>query len=144
MPVSQEPCQLIILFDGVCNLCNSTVNFLIKRDSRRILRFAALQSETARKILKESSFSSEGVPISGNFNSIILVEKGHLYLKSTAALKIIQCLGGVYSWAGIFLFIPQFIRDFIYDFIAKNRYRWFGKRDACMVPRSDIKSRFLT
>ncbi len=126
----------LILFDGVCNLCNRSVQFIIKRDPEGYFRFCSLQSERGRQLLSEYGVSSET-------DSIVLIEKGKSYIKSGAALRICKHLSGGWKLLAFFLIIPAFIRDFIYDFVARNRYRWFGKREECMIPSAEIKSRFL-
>ena len=113
----------IILFDGVCNLCNGAVQFVIKRDDKRQFLFASLQSEEGRNILKENNFFTDGV------YSFILVENGRIFDRSTAALRVAKRLRIPWKWLYIFIAVPKFIRDAVYDFIAKNRYRWFGKKD---------------
>ena len=127
----------IILFDGVCNLCNGAVQFVIKRDDKRQFLFASLQSEEGRNILKENNFFTDGV------YSFILVENGRIFDRSTAALSVAKRLRIPWKWLYIFIAVPKFIRDAVYDFIAKNRYRWFGKKDECMVPTTELKERFL-
>lgn len=127
----------IILFDGVCNLCNSSVQFVLKRDKQGLFRFASLQSDAGRIFLER-----HGLP-TDDFNSFILVEGEKVYSRSTAALKVTSRLDGGWKLLGIFWVVPSFIRDIVYDFIAKNRYRFFGKREHCMLPRPEWKDRFL-
>lgn len=127
----------LILFDGVCNFCNSSVNFIIKRDNKNYFKFSPLQSEYSRNVLEQSNLSSK------DFESIILYENNKLYQKSTAALKIAKHLSGLWNIFYVFIIIPPFIRDFFYDIIAKNRYKWFGKREMCMIPTAEIKEKFL-
>ncbi|SHE94483.1 Predicted thiol-disulfide oxidoreductase YuxK, DCC family [Arenibacter palladensis] len=128
----------IILFDGVCNLCNSSVQYVIKRDKGNVYRFAALQSEIGKKLVEERGIDTSQV------DSIILIEPGvAYYTKSTAALKIAQSFGGVWQLASVFEWIPEKIRDWVYDYIAKNRYKWYGRKDACMIPTPELKSKFL-
>ena len=128
----------IILFDGVCNLCNSSVQYVIKRDKGNVYRFAALQSEIGKKLAEERGIDTSQV------DSIILIEPGvAYYTKSTAALKIAQSFGGVWQLASVFEWIPEKIRDWVYDYIAKNRYKWYGRKDACMIPTPELKSKFL-
>ncbi|WP_111597362.1 thiol-disulfide oxidoreductase DCC family protein [Chitinophaga skermanii] len=128
----------IILFDGVCNLCNSSVLFVLKRDPRNRFRFAALQSDIGQQLIAQHLPTGEVLP-----DSIVLIEGGRLYVKSTAALKIARKLPGAWPLLYGFMIFPRFIRDAVYSFIAKNRYRWFGKKDACMVPTPALKSKFL-
>lgn len=129
----------IVLFDGVCNLCNGTVNFLIKRDKKDLFRFASLQSETGQALLRERNID----PLSED--SIVLVEPGiAYYLRSDAALEIAESLGFPWKMLGVFkIVLPRTIRDHIYDLIAKNRYRWFGKQDQCALPSPSLKVKFL-
>ena len=129
----------IILFDGVCNLCNSSVQYVIKRDKGNVYRFAALQSEIGKKLVEERGIDTSQI------DSIILIEPGvAYYTKSTAALKIARSFGGVWQLASVFEWIPEKIRDWVYDFIAKNRYKWYGKKEVCMVPSPENNERFLS
>ena len=127
----------VILFDGVCNLCNASVQFIIKRDSKKKFMFSSLQSDAAQAILLQ--YNLENL----DFNTIILIEDGMIYDKSTAILKIFRKLSSIFKLAYVFIIVPKFIRDFIYNIISKNRYKWFGKRDTCMIPTEELKSRFL-
>lgn len=129
----------IILFDGVCNLCNTMVNFIIERDKKDVFRFVALQSETGILILKKIGLFEKKI------DSIILYQPGVAYFyKATAALEIAKKLGGIYSVLGYILNVfPDTILNFGYDFVAKNRYNWFGKKDACMIPTAELRSKFL-
>lgn len=128
----------IVLFDGVCNLCNSTVQFIIKRDKHNQFKFSSLQSEYGQNFLKERNLASN------DFKSIILYEpEVAYYTKSKAALKIAQNLGFPYSLLSVFLLIPSFIRDWIYSLISKYRYHLFGKKDSCMVPTPENKRKFI-
>lgn len=128
----------IVLFDGVCNLCNSTVQFIIKRDTHNQFKFSSLQSEYGQNFLKERNLASS------DFQSIILYEpEVAYYTKSTAALKIAQNLGFPYNLLSVFLLIPSFIRDWIYSLISKYRYHLFGKKDSCMVPTPENKRKFI-
>ncbi len=127
----------VILFDGVCNLCNGSVIFIIKRDPRSQFYFAALQSDFGNKQLKNF-----GLPAT-ELNSVLLIKGGTLYQKSNAALEIAKHLNGLWPVIYIFKIIPPFLRDGIYTWVARNRYRWFGKKDACMIPTPELKSRFL-
>lgn len=133
-----EPTSKIILFDGVCNLCNNSVQFVIKRDKKNIFRYAALQSEVGQKLTKERGIDTSTV------DSIILIEPGvAYYTKSTAALEIGKTFGGGYKVLGLFQWIPETLRNWVYDFVARNRYKWFGKREECMVPTPELKAKFL-
>jgi len=128
----------IILFDGVCNLCDSTVQFIIKRDKNDIFRFVALQSDLGQQIINYI-----GIDISKT-DSIILYEPGRAYFyKSAAAINILKELGGIYSLLNIFSIIPKYISNKVYDYIARNRYKWYGKKDACMIPTPELKAKFL-
>ncbi|AVI42185.1 thiol-disulfide oxidoreductase DCC family protein [Bacillus pumilus] len=128
----------LILFDGVCNVCSGAVQFVIKRDPNERMMFASLQSETGQRILKEN-----GLPLD-EFNSFIYIENGTLYTKSTGILKAMRQLKGIYRWSYVFLAIPRPIRDWFYEQIAKNRYKWFGQKTSCMMPTPDIQKRFLS
>jgi len=127
----------IILFDGVCNLCNSSVNFVIKHDKKNYFKFASLQSEIGKELLKK--FNCENFPM----DSFVLIKKNKLYKKSTAAINITKHLNGLYPLLYVFVLIPPFIRNYIYMIISRNRYKWFGKRKSCMIPTKEIKSKFL-
>lgn len=134
---TSEAGQAIVLFDGVCNFCNGTVNFIIRHDSRNRFRFAALQSETGRKLLRQYDLSSPGI------DSVVLIENGEAFTHSTAALRIAGRLDGMWRIFSIFQFVPRSIRDFFYRLFARNRYRLFGKKEVCMMPTPEIKARFL-
>lgn len=127
----------LILFDGVCNFCNFWVNFIIDRDSKAFFKFTALQSDTARQILKSNKIDAMKI------DSIVLVINGKIFFKSSAAFKIARKLDGFWKLLYIFIIIPPFMRDRIYDFIASNRYKWFGKRETCRIPTDDEKHRFI-
>tara|TARA_R110002012_G_scaffold88936_3_gene218553 strand:- start:84 stop:482 length:399 start_codon:yes stop_codon:yes gene_type:complete len=127
----------IILFDGVCNLCNGAINFIIKRNSKASLKFASLQSDTGKQLLKEYNID----PL--KTDSIVLIDSNKAFLKSDAALRIAKDLDDAYPLLYSFIIIPAFIRNSIYDLIARNRYKWFGKKESCMIPTPDLKSRFL-
>jgi predicted DCC family thiol-disulfide oxidoreductase YuxK len=127
----------IILFDGVCNLCNGAVNFVIKRDKSSLIRFAALQSQSGQHLLEQYHLST------GIFNSFVLIEAGIVYTRSTAALKVCKKLTSFWPLMYGFIIVPKFIRDSIYNWIAKNRFRWFGKTEQCMIPAPGIMERFL-
>jgi predicted DCC family thiol-disulfide oxidoreductase YuxK len=128
----------LILFDGICNFCNGTVNFLIKRDPEKKFRFAPLQSETGKKILEQHQLPAD------SFDSIIFVENGKLYKSSSAALKIMNRLSWQWKWSQAFWIVPRFLRDGVYNLIARNRYKWFGKKEQCMIPTAETRSRFLS
>ncbi len=128
----------IVLFDGVCNLCNNAIQRIIKHDKKDIFRFASLQSDFGKKLIEERGLDPE------ELDSIMLIEPGVAYYrKSTAALEISRDLSGGYSLLKNFLFLPENLRDGIYDFIASNRYKWFGKKEQCMIPTPELKSKFL-
>ncbi|HMI78909.1 MAG TPA: thiol-disulfide oxidoreductase DCC family protein [Ferruginibacter sp.] len=129
--------QPIILFDGVCNFCNSTVNFIIKRNRRTVIHFAPLQTDTGKKILEQYNLPAESM------QSIVFIENGKAYTRSTAALRISRYLGGLWPISYGLIIVPRFIRDSIYSWIARNRYKWFGVRQECMIPTPDVKERFL-
>ena len=132
-----EDNKSLLLFDGVCNLCNSSVQFILLRDKKDRFRFASLQSDYGQNLLREHNLPTE------SFNSLVLVENGKIYQKSTAALRIARKLKGLWPLLFAFIIIPPFIRNFVYDIIAKNRYRLFGKKDECMLPRPEWKQKFL-
>lgn len=130
--------QQLILFDGVCNLCNASVQYIIKHDKKDKFRFTALQSELGQNIMKQ--FNRDHTKL----DSILLyIPDGGLWSKSSAALKIASQLGFPRNFMQVFFVVPKFIRNWAYDYIAKNRYRWYGKKTACMVPTPEIKSKFL-
>ena len=128
----------IILFDGVCNLCNSSVQFVIQHDEKDIFRFVALQSDLGKEIIKHIGIDATKI------DSIILYEPGiAYYYKSNATIKIAETLGEFLSMIWIFKILPLSIRDLVYDYIAKNRYKWYGKKENCMIPTPEIQSKFL-
>ncbi len=129
--------QPVILFDGVCNLCNGAVQFIIKRDRKNIFMFASLQSLFGQEVLQKFNLTSS------TFNSFILLQQGKIYTKSTGALMVAKHLNGGWWWLYLFIIIPLFIRDAVYNLIAKNRYKWFGKKEACWIPNPALKSRFI-
>jgi len=130
--------QKIILFDGVCNLCNGSVLFVLKREQEPIFKFASIQSEAGKELLEWCGLPSD-------FNqAVILIDNRKIYLGSTAALKIGQEL--IFPWSALShagFVIPKFVRDWVYSQVAQHRYQWFGKRDMCMVPTENLKARFL-
>jgi predicted DCC family thiol-disulfide oxidoreductase YuxK len=127
----------IILFDGVCNLCNASVNFVLDRDADGYFRFGALQSDEARLLLGQWEYPPDYL------DSIVLIEDGQLYRESDAALRIARHLTGAWPLLYHLRWIPRFVRDAAYAWIARNRYRWFGRRDVCRIPTPELKSRFL-
>ncbi len=128
----------IVLFDGVCNFCNASVNFIIRHDKQKRLRFATLQSEAGERIRKEFGIADQKP------DSFLLLHKGHLYKYTEAALKVFNMLPWYWKWTQVIWLIPQFVRDPIYRLIAKNRYKWFGKKEECMIPSPEVKERFLS
>jgi predicted DCC family thiol-disulfide oxidoreductase YuxK len=129
--------QFIVLFDGVCNLCSSSVQFILKRDKKNQFLFGSLQGEYGQQVLKKS-----GMP-ANDFNSFMLLEGEQLYIKSSGALRMLRHLGGGWSLLYAFIIVPKFIRDAVYNFIAQNRYRWFGKKEVCWLPKPEWKEKFL-
>ena len=127
----------IILFDGVCNLCNGAVNFVIKRDPGNVFKFTPLQEKQGVLLLKKHAIDAQ------ELDSIVLVENKKVYTKSSAALRIARKLSGLWPLFFVLLIIPRFIRDGVYDFIAKNRYKWFGKKKQCMIPTPGLREKFL-
>ncbi|WP_034258196.1 thiol-disulfide oxidoreductase DCC family protein [Altibacter lentus] len=135
--MSHNVSHKIILFDGVCNLCNSSVVFIIKRDKKDVFRFAALQSNVGMVLVNEHDIDTSKT------DSIILIDGNKSYEKSSAALRIAKELSGAYPLLYGFMIVPKFIRNRVYDYIAKNRYRWYGKKESCMIPTPELKSKFL-
>lgn len=129
--------QPVVLFDGVCNLCNQSVQFIIKRDKKKQFLFAQLQGATGQLLLKKFQLSPT------ELNSFILISNDKIFMKSTGALMMLRKLGGIWSAGYLLIIVPRFIRDAVYDWIARNRYKWFGKREQCMLPTPELKSRFL-
>ena len=127
----------IILFDGVCNLCNGAVNFVIKRDTENVFKFTPLQEKQGVLLLKKHAVDSR------KLDSIVLIENGNVYIKSSAALRIARKMSNLWPLFFVLLIIPSFIRDGVYDFIAKNRYKWFGKKEQCMIPTPGFREKFL-
>ena len=128
----------IILFDGVCNLCDSSVQYVIKHDKNDVFRFVSLQSELGQKILKHLGLSTRHI-----YTIVLYVPGKAYYLKSNAALEIAKGLGGFLNFGMIFKVFPSSLRDFVYDLISKNRYKWFGKQESCMLPTPELKAKFL-
>ncbi|MER3464042.1 MAG: hypothetical protein C4329_06145 [Chitinophagaceae bacterium] len=127
----------IILFDGICNFCNSAINFVLKQDKKDVFRFAPLQSEAGQLLLEQYGLSKE------DFDSFVLIDGGKVYKKSAASLQVMNRLPWYWKETQVLRIVPSFLRDSIYDFIACNRYKWFGKREACMVPTPEMRNRFL-
>ncbi|MGQ0739181.1 MAG: thiol-disulfide oxidoreductase DCC family protein [Bacteroidota bacterium] len=129
--------QPLILFDGVCNFCNYWVNFAIKRDRKKKLKFTTLQGEAARRLLPQYHINPTSL------SSVILIDKGKAYTQSSAALRMYKYLDGGWKLFYGLMIIPKFIRDFFYNIIARKRYKWFGKRETCIVPTAELRERFL-
>jgi predicted DCC family thiol-disulfide oxidoreductase YuxK len=138
MAINLEHNKQLILFDGVCNLCNASVQYIVKHDQQDIFRYTALQSDVGKEIIEKFKIDTT------KMDSILLYSKERgIYYKSTAALKIALQLGFPINLMTIFLIIPAFIRNWVYDYIAKNRYKWYGKKEECMIPTAELKSKFL-
>lgn len=129
--------QQIILFDGVCNLCNRFVNFVIDYDKKKFFKMGALQSDEGQSILKERGLEHLGL------NSVILIAPDNYYIESRAALEILKKLNGIWPILYVFIILPPFLRDGLYRWIATNRYSWFGKSESCRIPSAEIKDRFI-
>ena len=127
----------IVLFDGVCNFCNYWVSFAIKRDRKKKLRFASLQGETAKQILPQYNIQSSSL------SSVIFIDNGRAYTQSSAAIRICKHLDGGWKLFYGLIIIPKFIRDFFYNIIARNRYKWYGKKESCMEPAPGLRERFI-
>ncbi|HWI93377.1 MAG TPA: thiol-disulfide oxidoreductase DCC family protein [Flavisolibacter sp.] len=127
----------VILFDGVCNFCNGAINFVLRQDRKKIFRFAALQSEAGQKLLQQYNLSTK------DFDSFVLIDDDKVYKKSTASLRVMNKLPWYWKEVQLFRIIPTIFRDAIYDYIARNRYKMFGKKDQCMVPTPELRNRFL-
>lgn len=134
--MNEQP-QAIILFDGVCNLCNRMVDVVIRRDPRGRFRFAALQSERGRALAAEHGIDTD------NLSSMVLIESGQAYLRSTASLRVYRRLNGPLRLLWPLIIVPRPIRDTAYRLIAKRRYRWFGERESCRLPTEAERERFL-
>ena len=129
--------ERVIVFDGVCNFCNAFVNFVLKWDSPGLFRFGTLQSQPAQDILAQLHLSTR------DYETFLLLENGKVFTKSTAALKVLRCLPGVWPWMYAFIIIPRPLRDMVYSVIARNRYQWMGKSDTCRVPTPEERARFI-
>ncbi|RCX20434.1 putative DCC family thiol-disulfide oxidoreductase YuxK [Fontibacillus phaseoli] len=137
MGSEKSEAQAVVLFDGVCHLCQGAVKFMIAQDPRGVFHFASLQSSAARRLLGGK------IPEAGQLSTIVLVEDGSYYTRSTAALRIARKLRFPWPILYILIWIPPIIRNAVYDWIAARRYRWFGRDEACMVPTPEIRKRFL-
>lgn len=127
----------IVLFDGVCNFCNASVNFVIDRDKAGKLAFASLQSDIGRNLLKENNYWDT------QLTSVLFIKNGKVYEKSDAALEIARELSGAWSMLYAFKIVPRPLRNLVYDWIARNRYKWFGQQDSCRIPTPELKARFI-
>ena len=127
----------VILFDGVCNFCNGAINFVLKQDKNGIFRFAPLQSEAGQTLLQQYNLST------AEFDSFVLIDNGKIYKKSAASLRVMNKLPWYWKEVQLLRIIPVAFRDAIYDFIARNRYKWFGKKEQCMIPTPEMRKRFL-
>jgi predicted DCC family thiol-disulfide oxidoreductase YuxK len=127
----------IILFDGVCNFCNSMVNFIIRRDKKNVFLFCALQSDSGKRLLEQYKINWK------ESDSFVVIENRKAWQKSNAALKLYNKLPWYWKWTQFFWVVPKFIRDGVYNFIAKNRYKWFGKKEDCMIPTPEMRGKFL-
>jgi predicted DCC family thiol-disulfide oxidoreductase YuxK len=129
--------KTILLFDGYCNFCSSTVQFILKHEKNKDLFFASLQSETGIELLNRYQIDP------AKTDSLVLIEDEKAYIKSSAALRVSKRLKGLYPALFLFMIVPAFLRNWVYDLIARNRYKWFGKSDSCMLPDPSVKQRFL-
>lgn len=127
----------VLLFDGVCNLCNGFVQFILKRDQAGVFRFASLQSDFGKDLLREHGLEVE------QLSTVVLIEDGIAFTHSDVPLKVSAHLGGLWSLVKVFRFVPKGFRDMIYNWVARNRYRWFGKQEHCLIPQPEWKDRFL-
>lgn len=127
----------IVLFDGVCNLCNGSVQFLLKRDPEGRFRFASLQSDAGRSLMAKHGLDAD------RLSSVALIEDGRVWQESSAALRIARHLPGAWKLLRVFAIVPRPLRDALYRWIARNRYRWFGKTETCWLPTPELKARFL-
>ncbi|MBT8400047.1 MAG: thiol-disulfide oxidoreductase DCC family protein [Rhodothermia bacterium] len=135
--MSQTTSGPILLFDGVCNLCNSSVDFIVRHDPDGVVKFASLQSRTGRRLLKMA-----GLPTDYDA-SLVLVEGARFSTSSDAALRVARYLTAPWSWAAVFQVVPRIIRDAVYRWVSRNRYNWFGKRDTCRIPTPEERERFI-
>lgn len=128
----------VVFFDGVCNLCNGAVQQLIELDRNNVLKFSSLQSDLGQKVLAENQMSTQ------EFESILYLKDGELYQQSDAVIEILQDLGKQWRWLHIIKIIPTFIRNKMYQIIAKNRYQWFGKQESCWLPTPELRQKFIS
>lgn len=129
--------EKVILFDGVCNLCNSSVNFIIDHDTQNKFKFASLQSDAGQELLNKFNLNTK------DFDSIIFVDGDRYYSQSSAVLRIVKEFPGLWKLLYVFIIVPPALRNIIYDIIAGNRYKWFGKKDSCRIPTPELKNKFL-
>jgi predicted DCC family thiol-disulfide oxidoreductase YuxK len=129
--------KTILLFDGYCNLCHSSVQFILRHEKNNSIYFTSLQSPIGIEILNQYSINPNKI------DSLVLIQKNKAYIKSSAALRVTKYLKGLYPIAFSLLIIPSFLRNWVYDYIAKNRYKWFGKMSSCLVPDENLSKRFL-
>lgn len=134
---NQEEFYEIVLFDGVCNFCNSTVQFIIKKERKSSIKFASIQSETGQRLIKQHGLDKGGI------DSIVYISNGKARIKSTAALYLSKRLKGGYPLLFGFIIVPAFMRNWVYDWVARNRYKWFGKKDSCLIPSKEMRERFV-
>ena len=127
----------LVLFDGVCNLCNASVQFVIRHDPQVKFRFAAIQSDLGREIFKGHGLDA------ADLQTFVLLVEGRMFVRSDAAIEVVSRFGGLWKLFAIFRLVPRAVRDSIYSWVAPNRYRWFGRKEACMVPTPEIQERFL-
>jgi len=135
--MGETPAPPVVLFDGVCNLCSGSVQFLLKRDPEGRFRFASLQSEAGRSLMAEHGLDVDAL------SSVLLIEDGQVWQESSAALRIARHLPGAWKLLRVFAAVPRPLRDAAYRWIARNRYRWFGKTETCWLPTPELKARFL-
>ncbi|MAZ26168.1 MAG: thiol-disulfide oxidoreductase [Cytophagaceae bacterium] len=127
----------VLLFDGVCNLCDGAVKFIIKHDKRDCIVFASLQGEVGRALLKKYNIDP------AKTDSMVFIDEDKVFVKSSAVLRISKYLDKAFPLAYPLIFIPKFIRNGVYDFVAKNRYKWYGKKESCMIPTPELKAKFI-
>ncbi|PAP78637.1 hypothetical protein BSZ37_03215 [Rubrivirga marina] len=137
MPLESMSDRPILLFDGVCNLCDRSVQFVLDHDTEGVFQFASLQSEVGTAMMRRCVFRAEAI------DSVVLVEDGQCHIRSEAAWRIATRLNAPWRWLSATRFVPRPVRDVVYDWVARNRYRWFGMREACRIPTSDVRARFL-
>lgn len=135
--MNQEPPETIIFYDGVCNFCDSTVQFILRFDKKKKFHFCALQSEYGQQILKNHGFQQV------EMDTIVMLYEGKVLTQSTAVLTTMKVLGGIFSLGYGFIIFPSFIRDWLYSLFARNRYRMFGKKDACRIPTATQRTQFI-